>query len=64
MKFDLKELIVFFVVFVIGSWIGNWVNSMFNLQPNDMLSTILVMFVPVLIIYLLWKNFGEKAAAT
>ena len=63
MKFDLKELIVFFVVFVIGSWIGNWINSAFNLQPNDMLSTILVMFVPVVVIYLLWKNFGEKAAA-
>ena len=64
MRFDLKELFVFFIVFIIGSWIGNWINSVFNLQPKDMLSTILVMFVPVVVIYLIWKNFGQKVAAT
>jgi len=64
MKFDIKELFIFFLTFLGGNYIGNYIVEYFNLSnTTDLFYWLLAMFIPVAIIYMLWKNWGQKVAS-
>lgn len=60
----LAEFIVFFFVFLFGSIIGNWVVSLLGLEGSDPVTQGIILVIPIAIIYLIWKKWGEKAAAS
>ena len=64
MKFPkIKTLFFFWVIMLIGGWISNWVTNALGLSPGtDMLTTLLLSFIPAAIVYWLWINFGKTRA--
>lgn len=62
-SFKVKELAIFFLIFVGGSFAGNFINDYFGLTTGEgMLAYAFSLCVPVLVIYLIWKYWGEKAS--
>jgi len=62
-KLSAREAIVFAIVAFIGLWIGNFVNAYL---PDEFkagtVGGIVSFLIPILIVYVLWKRFGERAA--
>ena len=62
--FSVKEFILFFIIFLVGSLAGGFINGFLNIGPGEgWIGYILFLSVPILLIYLIWKNWGQEAAA-
>ncbi|MEM2066740.1 MAG: hypothetical protein QXH59_09680 [Candidatus Caldarchaeum sp.] len=65
MAMTLREFIVFALVILAGSFVGSAlvdilkVNQMFG---GGVIATALTFIIPLLVIYIIWKQFGEKMA--
>ncbi|MEM4164160.1 MAG: hypothetical protein QXI99_07930 [Candidatus Caldarchaeum sp.] len=65
MAMTLREFIVFALVILAGSFVGSVlvdilkVNQMFG---GGVIATALTFIIPLLVIYIIWKQFGEKMA--
>ena len=63
MQFDFKKFLIFLIVFIVGSFAGGYLNSFLGISPGtDIFGYLFGIFVPVLVIYLLWERFGKKQA--
>ena len=61
MQFDLKKFLIFLLVFVGGSFAGGYVNSWLGIVPgSDLFSYTISIFVPVLIIYVVWQYYAAS----
>ena len=64
MQFNIKELIIMFIVFLVGTWIGGWINDAIGISPTgDFVTVLIYAFIPFAVFYLIWKNYGRKAQA-
>jgi len=59
-----SEALMFALVVFFGGIIGNWIVSILGLSGGDIITQALVFLIPVLVIYVIWKKWGEKAAAS
>jgi uncharacterized membrane protein YfcA len=58
---DLKNFLIFAVVFFIGLTIGNWVLDLLHIARGEPIGILFSLIVPSLIVYVLWKKIqGEK----
>lgn len=63
MQFNLKKFLIFLVIFAGGSFAGGYINSFLGISGGtDIFGYFIGIFVPVLIMYLLWERFGKKQA--
>jgi len=60
----LGEFLIFALVVFFGGIIGNWLIAVLGLSGSDIITQALVFLIPVAIIYLIWKKWGEKTAAS
>jgi len=63
-KLSLTEALMFALVVFFGGIIGNWIVSILGLSGGDIITQALVFLIPVFVIYVIWKKWGEKAAAS
>lgn len=61
--FKLKELVLFFVCFLMASFAITMVNQFYPITSGEgIIGGLIAVFVPVLLFYVVWKNWGEKAS--
>ena len=63
-ELSFSEALMFALVVFFGGIIGNWIVSILGLSGGDIITQALVFLIPVLVIYVIWKKWGEKAAAS
>jgi len=63
-KLSFMEALMFALVVFFGGIIGNWIVSLLGLSGGDIITQALVFLIPVLVIYVIWKKWGEKAASS
>jgi len=63
LQFNFKKWLSFWVVFILGSFAGGYINSFLGISTGtDIFGYLFGIFVPVLIIYLIWERYGQKQA--
>ena len=60
-EITVRGVLVFAAVVFIGMMIGNWIVGALNLG-EDPLSQVFAFFIPTVVVYVIWKKWGEKAA--
>jgi uncharacterized membrane protein YfcA len=58
---DLKNFLIFAVVFFIGLTIGNWILDLLHIAGGEPIGILISLLVPSFIVYVIWKKVqGEK----
>lgn len=58
-----KEFVVFALVVFIGSLLGSFILGLFPaINPKEPFGAFVAFIIPVLLVYIIWKKWGERAA--
>lgn len=60
--FNVKEFVYFAVVVFFGTLAGGYITSAAGLQGTDIATQTILFLVPILVIYVVWKNYAQKKA--
>jgi uncharacterized membrane protein YfcA len=56
-----RGILVFAAIVFVGSLLGNWILNIFQVG-DDPLGQVIAFFVPTVVIYYIWKKWGERVA--